>query len=140
MCPKSASTLFYIKIPRPVLEILHFIRLCYLVCGYSCNLIIWWKDYKHLEIDVPFSGSWVLSEFWTISHHMIFGLRLHMHWPSGSFQICGLLARYHATRLWRFLCRKLPITTLSTSQSNIILIIEMSFGKSIIIGKNNCFL
>jgi hypothetical protein len=35
MCPKSASILFYIKIPRPVLEILHFIRLCYLVFGYS---------------------------------------------------------------------------------------------------------
>lgn len=79
------------------------------------------------------------SGFWTISHHMIFGLRLHMHWPSGSFQICGLLARYHATRLWLFLCRRFPITTLSTSQSNIILIIEMSFGKSIIIGKKQLF-
>ena len=60
---------------------------------------------------------------------------------SGSFQICRLLAtcRYHATRLWLFLCRRFPITTLSTSQSNIILFIEMSFGKGIIIGKNNCF-
>jgi hypothetical protein len=71
MSLKSASILFYIKIPRPVLEILHFVRLCYLVYCYSSNLIIWWKDYKHLEIDVLFSVSWVFSLsffFWILNN------------------------------------------------------------------------